>query len=210
MALAGKKALIKGSGGSLTFEDETFSTEDNKNYLIDDENKQVWDRTAEIKVYEDGTETTEEFKVNRLIGSIIFKDEDVGRGTITADGEYLPMQVIAEAFEYNYTLSADNVEKNAFANEYIKREQTILDITGNISRWYELDHYFSDILLEDEGVFFVEFYSFYEEEEAEEPDILAWIKLNTDEISGVVDGLVEENVSFEGTHDIDNRTATSL
>lgn len=209
LALAGKKATIKATTEGLTFEGETFTTEDDQSYTIDDDFKKVWDREAEITVYEDGVETEEDFTVNRLTGTITFENEDSTRGNITADGEYLPLQIIADAYEYDYSLEADNVEDTSFGSEYVSREQTLLDISGDISRWYELDDYFTDILLSGEP-FVVEFYSFYEEEEPSEPDIRAWILLDTDEISAVVDGLVEEDVSFEGTNDIDGNVVVKI
>lgn len=210
MALAGKKARVRASGDSVSFTDESFSTTDDQNYTIDDEDKLIWDRTAEITVYEDGVETTEDYEINRLTGTITFDTVNATRGDITADGDYLPLQTVAEAYEYNYTLEGANSDSTSFGSDFINREQTLLDISGDISRWYELDDYFTDILLSGDP-FIVEFYSFYEENNGGvEPDIRAWIILNSDEISAVVDGLIEESVSFEGTNDIDDNTVAKI
>ena len=218
MAIAGKKALLRGSEEAVAFEDEEFSTEDDQTYLIDDEDKRVWDNTADIIVYEDGVPTTEDFELNRLTGEIIFEDEDEDRGDITADGEYLPLAIIAGAFEFSYSLSAENVESSAFCQEYVSREQTQLDFDASITRFFELDNYFTDLIVEDESecgvVFVLEFFVDKEEvingDVEGDPDLRAWVRLSTDDISATVDGLVEESVSFEGSYDTDGRVADYL
>lgn len=210
MALAGKRARLLGSGDSLAFTEESFSTEDDQTYIIDDQDKRVWDREQEITVYEDGVETTEDYELNRLTGQIIFETEDNTRGEITADGSYLAMATIAQANEYDYTLEADNAERNAFGDDYVKREQTLLDFTGSLERWHEPDDYFVDFLLDGQPLV-IEFYSYFEEQGSENNilDLVAWCLLDSDGIAAVIDGLVEEDVSFEGTHDIDNRVVAT-
>lgn len=207
LALAGKRALIRGSEEAVTLLNAELSTVDDQTYTFDNELVEALDPTADITVYEAGTPTTEEFEVNRLTATITFEEVDANRGNITADIEYLPLSQIAQANEYDYSLSADNADISAFGDEYVEREQTLLDVTGSLSRWFELDDYFEDLLLDDE-ILLIEFYSFYDEQEENEPDLKAWVLLDTDDISAVVDGVVEQSVDFEGTHDIDNRTVS--
>lgn len=200
MAIAGKKAQVKVSGDPLSFSGESFSTTDDQNYQIDDAAKRVWCRNCTITVYEDGAETTEDYSLNRLTGVITFASADGTRGTITADGQYLPMSVAAEAYDYTYTIDSDNAEDNAFGDEFISRVQTLKDISGSISRWYKLDSYYYDALTSGEPVV-IELYA----DEGSTFELRIWGLLATDEITAAVDGLVEEAVDFEGTHDDDNR-----
>ena len=203
MALAGKRANVKVSGDSVIFENESVLNLDDKNYQIEDVNKRVFDRKAEISVYVDEVITGESYSVNRLRGIIEFDDEDSERGEVTLDGEYLPMSKAGGANEYDYTIEADNLEATEFQSDWITRVQGLLDISGSLSIWYDLDDYFADALM-DESVVVIEFYS----SDNVEPDLKCWAVLDSDEMSVAVDGLVEQSVDFEGTSDIDKRVVS--
>src|SRR5690606_2833917 len=56
MGSPGWKAKVKRSGTSTTFTDEPASLVSDTTYQIDDETKQVWDRSAPVVVKDDGNE----------------------------------------------------------------------------------------------------------------------------------------------------------
>lgn len=204
MAIAGKKALVKVSSDSISFSAETFSTTDDKTYTIDDTTKNLWCSDCTITVYEDSSVTTEDYEINRLTGEIIFATVDGTRGAITADGEYLPLSIALESYDYTYSLSANNVNKNSFGDNFTKRTQTLIDVSGSLVRFYQVDSYFINSLLSNKSVI-IELYS----DSSNDYDIRIRALLSTNEVSAVVDGLVEESIDFEGTHDNENRVISA-
>lgn len=203
MAIAGKKALIKVTGSSIAMTDEATSTTDDQTYQIDDTTKRVWCRTCTITVEEDGSPTGENYTINRLTGTITFATVDVGRGTITVTGEYLPLSNAAESYEYSYALEATNLDSTTFGNEFMARTQGLIDITGSISEFREVTSIFLDDLLSGNPIV-LEIYS----DSSNVPDLKVWALLMTDETSATVDALVEESLDWEGTHDSDSRVVS--
>lgn len=200
MAYAGKIAQIKVTGDSLSFIDESFSTTDDKTYTIDDTSKEIWDPEAVITVYEDGVETTEDYSLNRLKGTIVFDSADAGRGAVTADGEYLPLSAVTQAYEYTYTLTGNNGDVSTFGDDFISREQTLKDASSTLTKFTEIDNYFFDKLNGGE-LLVIEFYF----DENEPWDMRMWTLLPADEKSSTADGFVEDSVEFEGVHDGDGK-----
>lgn len=202
MAYAGKIAQIKVTGDSLSFIDESFSATNDKTYTIDDPAKEVWAPEAQITVYEDGVETTEDYTLNKLNGRIIFDSTDAGRGVITADGEYLPLSTVTQAFAYTYTLTGNNGDVSTFGDDFISREQTLKDASATLTKFTETDNYFFDKLNGGE-LLVIEFY--YDENKPW--DMRMWSLLPADEKSSTADGFVEDSVEFEGAHDSNGNVA---
>lgn len=201
MAYAGKKAQLKVTGDPLGFTDESFSTTDDLIYTIDDESKEIWGAFSTITVYDNGIEITDDFTLNRLTGQIIFETADSRE--ITADGEYLPLSIIGEAFAYGYTLSAENVETTRFGSEYTQREQALLDFESTLEKFHEIDSYFYEALVESH--FLVVEYFYHEDEPY---DLRARVLISEDEITGSVEEMIEDGITVEGTSDKENRVAT--
>lgn len=202
MALAGKRAQIKVSGVAVVFTDETTSTTDDISYQIDDVLKRVWCRTCTIVVEDGGVPTVEDYVINRLTGTVTFEVVDATR-VITVTGEYLPMSVAAECFDYSYTIDASNQDSTEFGDEYIDRTQGLLDFSGSLSKFYNISNFFVDELLSGTP-FVVEFFS----NSSVSADIKAWVLIASDDISASVDGLVEEGIDIEGTNDADGRAVS--
>lgn len=196
MALAAKNATIKAFTGAVAFVDEATTTSDNTNYQITNTSKRVWGKTSTITVEDAGVPTIESYTLDRLSGTITFTG--AAARTITVTGEYLALSAIGSAYEYEYTLSADNAESTAFTNSYVAREQTIKTIEASLSKFYDISHFFID-KWENDTDFVLEFYSV----STSDPDIRAWVKISSDNPSAAVDGLVEESIDFEGTTDDD-------
>jgi hypothetical protein len=267
LAIAGKNSLIKATGTSIDFVGETTTTTDDKIYQIDNTVKRVWDRTADIDVYEfdstelaeAGTDTTtiiitghglstgdlivnttqsnatrivtvsdpdtltmdavtgqttgdsidlypqtvEEFTTNRLTGKITFENVDAGRGDVRVSGEYLPVTTVAEAFEFEFSIAANNGDTTEFLDQYMNRIQLLKDVTGTISRYKSSSTLFFDNL--HNGVVFVlEIFT----DNTVAADFLAWVLLAEVETTGAVSAVVMENISFEGTKDVDGTVVT--
>lgn len=202
MALSGKRAKLTFYAEPLSFIDEpTNSLADNQTYQIMDETKRIWCKDCDITVKNNDVEVNTGFTIDRLTGRIIFDTSDVRN--ITVNGEYLPMAAEVNAYEYTYTLNGSNEDATVFDSEFVQREQTLKDITASISRFYSIEREYLNQLLQD-GDMIIDFYS----SPTQQPDIRARVKVSTDEVSGAVDGLIEESIELEGTADKEGRVVT--
>lgn len=197
-ALAGKNAKILAYGSSIVFTDEATTSTDNRTYQITDTTKRIWCKDCTIVIKDGGSPTTENYTLDRLTGRVIF--ETTGTRTITISGYYLPTHTIGCAYEYTWTLSADNADATCFEHQFMGREQTLKDFSASISKFYDTTNYFFNKLFSDDE-FVIEFYV----DGSSSPDLRAWGKIATDEDSASVDGLVEESIDIEGTLDADRR-----
>jgi hypothetical protein len=201
MALAGKKAKILAYSAAVSMTAEATTTSDNITYQITNTAKRILCRDCTITVDDGGSPTVEIYTLDRLTGRVTFGSAVVR--VITIDGYYLPVTTVANANEYTWSCSADNADSTVFESEFIDRAQTIKDFAASISQFYEVSNYFYDLLIGD-GQFVLEFYSVG----TSSPDVRAWAKIASDEVSGAVDGLIEESLDFEGTNDADNRAVS--
>lgn len=198
--IAGKKAKVLAYGSSIPFVDEATTTSDNMCYQITDTIKRVWCRNCTITVKDGGSPTAESFTVDRLTGRVMFATS--AARTITVSGEYLPTHTVGEAFEYTFTLSADNADSTVFGEEFINRTQALKDFSASITQFYGDDYFFDKWRLD--GEYVLEFYA----DGTTNPIVRAWTKISSDEPSAAVDALVEESIDFEGTTDADARAVS--
>lgn len=205
MAKAGRKALIKVSGAAVAFTDAaTTANGARTEYQITDTSKRVWDPTAPITVERspDGTTwttVTSGFTLDRLNGKVLFSVAQASGTLIRVDGSYLPMTTAGEAYEFTYTLEADNQDFSAFQDEWVKRQQGQKDASASLSKWH-IDQTFKD-KLESGAQLVLEFYV----DSSVGIDLKMWAICASDEISASADGLIEESIEFEGTTDMDGR-----
>lgn len=208
--LAGRLVVIKVSGDPLAFTDEATSTTDDQTYQIDDETKRVWDKDADITVKEGVTETTEDYTLNRLEGTITFASADSERDVVTVSGQYLPMSEAASAHNYNYDRGVDLLEVTAFRQEdpanpgdYIpsthkKRIPGHKFASGSINKWDVVDSYFRDALTDGSPVV-LEFRG----QDTGDPQRL-WALLESAEMAAAIDSPQDEAVSFISTDELLN------
>lgn len=201
MALAGKKAKILAYSSAVSMSGEATSTSDDITYQITDTTKRILSRDNVIEVLDGGVATTESYVLDRLTGRVTFGSAVIR--TITINGYYLPVSTVASAYEYSWSGSSDNLDSTTFENEFMQRQQGLKDFSASISQFYEVSNYFYDLLNSD-SEFVLEFYSVG----TSSPDVRAWAKISSDEISGSVDGLVEESLEFEGNNDDENHAVS--
>lgn len=176
-------------------------------YTITNAAKRVWDRAVAITVYEDAVPTVEAYTINRLCGTITFANVDAGRGAVTVDGSYLPMSTAARAKQFAFTITMGLLDDSDFASVQanggmVSRIAGLGDITGSIGRHWTVDTYFSDALVAGVPVV-LEFY--YDIAAITVPDVICWALLGKEATQSAVDGLVGEDIEFQGTTDADNR-----
>lgn len=198
MATAGKRGQVKAVGAALPFTTEATTAAGNITYQITDPTKRIWSRTGTITVLDGGVPTVEAYTLNRLTGTVTFGSA-VAR-VITLTGQYLPTVTIGCAFNYSFSISGDNADSTCFASEWVDRTQALLDFSASLSKFFDINTYFWETLDGDLDLV-LEFYINY----TASPILRAWVKIAGDDISNAVDGLSEESVNFEGTHDDDDR-----
>lgn len=203
MALAGKNALVKATGAAVGFTAEATNTSDNQNYQIADATKQVWCAFCTITVLDGGIPTSESFTLNRLTGTVTFGSASVR--TITVTGSFLPLATVAQAFDFTYSISADNADTTEFTNQYIQRTQTVKDFSASLTRFENIDKVFFDRLNAGDSIV-LEFF----EDFTGTADLRARVLISTEEGSAAVDGVVEGSLDFEGSGDADGRVVALL
>ncbi len=203
---AGKHALVKVSGVAIAFVDEAFTDSgDHKTYQITSATKRVWDPLIAIAVKVGGVLTAEVYTVDRLRGRIIFANIDAGRGAVTVSGSYLPLSTAIRAKAYAWSLMQTLLDDTDFEDTgFITRNTGLHDVSGTIGRWKSTDTYFADTLVAGLPVV-IEFFL----AASGTADLVVWALLDKDDVKSAVAGLVEEDISFQGTTDADFRVAST-
>lgn len=200
MATAGRKAKVRVSGSPLTLTDQATSTSDDLTFTITAPTKRVLAPEADITVEVDGVAADPaNYDLNRLQGKVTFDSAQTG-AAVTITGKYLPLSNAAEAYEFSYTLEADNQTAPVFQSDWQRRIQAKIDFTASLSQYYA-DKTFIQKLI-DGNIVIVEFYI------NGNLDIKAWSILSSGEPSASADGLVEEAIEFEGTTDKEERAVS--
>lgn len=215
MAIAGRKCQVKVSGGAVPFTTQATTANGTfTQYQINAANMRVWDRSAAVSVTRspDGVAAATavpagEYTVNRLTGTITFGAAQPAAAVIRVSGSYLPLSAAAEAREYTYTLSASNQDVSKMGDTAVSRIQGLKDVTGSLSHWATVDHYFEDQLAADAPVV-LEFYS--DNAANAVPDLRAWAMVSKAEMKAAVDGLAETSVEWEGATDLEGRMISSV
>jgi len=146
MSLAGKDVIIKISGEGVVATDLATVTTDYKIYQIADSLKQVITLNTPVTVKNNGIETEEKYKLNRLNGTITFETVDDTR-VITVDCIYLPLATVAEAHVVSYTEAVDLHEVPRFRDTHKRRIPGLKYASGSLSHWDILDSTFDDALV---------------------------------------------------------------
>lgn len=208
MAIIGYRANVRATGDPVAFSNApTTPNPERTVFVITNENMRVLqpDGTYTVERSTDAGATweaipTDAYILNRLMGEIILDTAEPTENSIRISGSYLPLANVAQASEYTYTLEANNETKPTFQNAWQQRIQTNKDITGSLSQWYEIDSLFWSALNEDRLVVL----DFYADGNADF-DVRCWAIMESSEISGAPDGLMEEGIDFSGTGDQEER-----
>jgi len=135
------------------------------------------------------------YALNRLKGTVTYATATSRE--IYVSGNYLPLSEIGGAKEISIGLSADNQDVTVFGKNFIVREQGLKDISVSISGFYLTDTNMA-FLTGDKNVL-IEFYI----DRTSTWHIRLWSRMSSEEISGAVDGVVEESLDLEGDTDND-------
>lgn len=214
MAIPGRKSLVKIAGTpiSMASPEPTTELQEGIKYQITDPAKRILAPFATVTVQVDadgagtGTPVTAEpstYTLDRLTGTVTFSSAQPLEAVVTIQGDYLAPSTVIESYEYTWTIESDNQDATRFQDSFVKREQGLLDVTAELSKWY-MDLSLYDMLDQDKTLV-VEFYS-----DSSSSPLRAWMKIASDEVGSSVDGLVEETLELEGTPDKDRRVISRV
>jgi hypothetical protein len=205
MAYAGHKVLVKVTANPVALTNEATTkiagtTIPNSEYQITNADKRILPPKEAIIVKKDGIVVANGFTLNRLDGRVIFAADQGAAAVITVSGNYLPLTQVAEAYEFTYTIEADNQEKPVFGDQWNKRLQALKDLSVELSQWNDVNFTLFRDALEAEETLVMEFLI------EDQLDLRCWVLGSTDEVSASADALVEQSLEFEGTTDNEGRT----
>jgi hypothetical protein len=199
MAIAGRKCLVKVSGTPLAFTDEATTANGTYDvYTITNSAKAVWDPTAPITVKKNGSTVSSGYTLDRLFGKVKFTSPLLPTDTVTVSGSYLPMGTLVEAYELSFGMKAENLDVSRFGDDWVRREQGILDASGRFSQWVLTNN------------------NLFDEFDAGNPIVVeywinnavhfrAWALINAESLSAELRGVQSDEVQWEGTRDNDGR-----
>jgi len=145
--VAGKQASIYVTGEPITMTDETTSTIDNKTYQIYNEAKQLLDCETTLVVKVNGVQGSSGFKVNYLLGKVIFTTARNAEDVVTISGKYIPKSLAVTAHEFSFGKGVDVADVTRFGDTHKRKLPMQKFAYGTISQWDVTDTFFTDALL---------------------------------------------------------------
>lgn len=145
--VAGYVFLIKKSGTSTPLTGETCSNTVGNTWVIDDTNKNVFNRTTAVTFYDNAVviPVGDIESIDYLFGKVTFTGVKVG--PITVDGAYVPLTTIAGGKEASLTMTSSVLDNTAIGNVgYHTKKQGVLDVNISSTRFYDYDEDFSVVL----------------------------------------------------------------
>lgn len=212
MAYNGYKAAIKTSGTPVTLTAAATTKLTgagitvNTQYQITNAAQRILAPFEPVTVLVGGSAVSATlYTLDRLQGKVIFYAARDAGDVITITGKYLPMSMIAEAYEFTYTLEGSNEAKPTFASSWEKRWQASKDFSAELSEWYDTSFNTFKSALDTGNIMVLEFIP---DNGLGTVDLRAWVLVGSQEVSGSAGGLLEEAIEFNGTTDNEGRTVS--
>lgn len=210
MATPGRLAKVMVAGEPVTMTNEaTTANAERTIYQVTNPARRCWsDAPVTVQRSTDNGETwstvpATQYTLDRLFGRVIFAAAQSAGTQVRVSGEYLPLTVVAGAYAYSYTITANLQERAAFddPDDFMRRRQVGLDASGSISRWYDADPLFAEAI-EDEEPVILEFWS---DKTGLAADVRIRALVSQEGVNGEAAALLEEEVEFQGVADVDGR-----
>ncbi len=116
---SGYLAEIMKQGSSTAFTAEAMTLVSGKTYAIDDDTKEIWDRsevTMDILDTASSVAAADILNIDYLFGRVTFVASYTPSGAITATGNYFPVVTIARPNSYTLTMSAEAINESDYAS----------------------------------------------------------------------------------------------
>lgn len=108
---AGYTTTIKKQGSATATTGEAMSVVTGQEYAIDDAAKNIWDRSATITVYDNGSDVTSNVATfDYLFGRITFESGYSVTGPVTVDVTYFPATALSRYRGFTLTMSQESID----------------------------------------------------------------------------------------------------
>lgn len=147
-AVAGYGASLKKSGTSTAFTTEAMTNTSGNTWRINATAKRVWNRNSTLTFFDNTVEisSSDISSIDYLYGKVTFTGSKTGPIAVT--GAYMPMATVAGAKEFSLTRTSAILDDTDLSNNgYVSKVSTIHDVSVNISRFDDLTHDFTDIIV---------------------------------------------------------------
>lgn len=149
---AGYNGSIKEAGTATAFTAEA-TTVNGDWYEITDSTKSIFDYNGAVTVYDDAVDVTADIsEIDYLFGRVKFISGSEPSGTVTFDGDYLPLQTLGCFNSFDLTQSSDTIETGCFegvkANGgYQTYKPTLRDVSVSAEGFYQTSSTFLNRLI---------------------------------------------------------------
>jgi hypothetical protein len=207
---AGHHAVVYISGTPTSMSTEaTTKSGSNKIFQITAATKQVLDpnytQTQNWSAGPTGTIT-----LNRLTGTFTSTADETTH-TMTVTGKYLPMTPLLYANDFSLSIKTKATDQTPFNQPYQSVAKVVRDVTGTIGTFYDptesaalsIAPYFNVEMLADATIALQLYVN-------ANLSLLAWALISDEELKAVLDGNLEQTISWEGDADADGHIISRL
>ena len=207
---AGHHAVVYISGTPTSMSTEaTTKSGSNKIFQITNPVKQVLDpnytQTQNWSAGPTGTIT-----LNRLTGTFTSTADETTH-TMTVSGKYLPMTPLLYANDFSLSIKTKDTDQTPFNQPYQSVAKVVRDVAGTIGTFYDptesaalsIAPYFNVEMLADATIA-IKLYA------NANLSLLTWALISDEELKAVLEGNLEQTISWEGDSDADGHIISRL
>ena len=194
---AGYKATVKKAGTSTSASGLSMSQLEGQTYMIDDFSKSLWDQSAAVTVYDNGTDVTSDVdNINHLFGQVTFNDSYTVTGPVTVDCSYLPLSSFGKAQSFNLTMTANTIDDSDLStvqsnSGFRTYKMGLRTVSLDLSSFYDTSNEFFTTLKNRDQVIIE-----LNPDGNQKSVARGFFRMLTDEQSGDVGAQEEESVTF--------------
>jgi hypothetical protein len=195
VTVSGSYYLVGETG--IEFTDEATTANATKTrYTITDATKRYWDQNTVPVVKKDGVEVTSGYKIEYPGGVIVF-DEALNTEVITVSGKYITVEQLAGFFNWSLTVNNNTIDVTTFeSDEWQEFILATKNFTVSAEKFWTSDGNFLDRMGSE--VILVLYTDFGTAKTRFE----GYAVISTSAVSVPVDGLVNDQLNFQGKNGI--------
>ena len=196
MATAGYSAKLYRSGTSTSMTAEATTLVTGKTYRITNAAKRILDPTIAVTVDDGGVPIAaiNIASIDYLHGIIVLDSGYSPSGAVTVDANYIPLSQIADVRSADFSTSIVMLDDTVYEDTSVSRKAGLRDISGSFLVYDEGSTAISDLMADGDIVYLTWMLT----GSASATHLRARVRIESDDTSVSVDGLVESTYSFVG------------
>jgi len=200
LAIPGKagRVLIQSQDPAIVFEDEPMTPDaEFKRYTITDKDKCYWDQNTVPAVEKNGVVVTGGYRAEYPGGVIVFDEANLETDVITVSGKYITVKQLAGFFNWSLTVNNNTIDITTFeSDEWQEFILATKNFTVTAEKFWSSDGNFLDRMGSE--VILVLYTDFGTAKTRFE----GYAVISTSAVSVPVDGLVNDQLNFQGKNGI--------